>query len=312
MVIRYDGIGDTVNLAPLLAALRDAGHTLGLVVSPPAVGLFRSDVVRSHVVEDLEQPHSVLPDLLAREYDIALIATEKAYGYTLAERAGIRRRIGFWNGFGKPLKSWWVRKICTDVRWRGLSIGGEHEATMLFRLGRQLHPEAQPTRDLERLRHLFFRVAPARQRVLAVQVTQKWLSFGDIDTLARMLRELFQRVPSMRCLGAASEERFLVALEKRCEVAIERHHTAQTWVERLGSAAILLTPDTGAAHVAGMIGTKVIDCFPADTPTRLQNRWRPWASPSILYTMDILHKIGITAAVQSACERLDEPFTLFS
>ena len=305
MLVRYDGVGDTVALAPLIAALHHAGHELGLVASRATVDIFRPDIIRSHMVNDLGDPHSVLPDILARDYDVAFIATEKPYAYTLAKKAGIARRIGFWNGFGKPFKSLWVRSLCSDVRFRSVGDGTVHEVEVLFRLGSGFHKEISPTRDLDRLRELFFRVAPPRPLSFAVQVTQKWLSYGDVDAVARLLLELSAR-RSLHLIGAASEETFLAAIEQGCDLRIERHATAATWIERIASSRMLLTPDTGAAHVAGMVGTKVIDCFPAGTRAGVQQRWRPWATPAVLCTMDAFHRHGTLATIQEACAQLNE------
>lgn len=307
--MRYDGVGDTAALTPLVVALHRAGHELGMVASRAAVDLFRPDVVRSHVVEDVLQPHSVLDDVRARSYEIALIATEKPYAYTLAQSAHIPQRIGFWNGFAKPLKSLWVRGLCTGVRLRGANFGNRHEVEWLFALGRGLHDEKAPTRDLGSLRHVYFRIVPEKQDMFTMQVTPKWLDYGSIEALAAMVRELSERT-WLRLVGATSEEPFLVALEQHIPLTVERHGTAATWVERIAASRVLLTPDTGAAHVAGMIGTKVIDCFPAHTSQAFQQRWRPWASPAALYTMPTLQRRGAISVIAEACAAIDEPLSL--
>ena len=47
----------------------------------------------------------------------------------------------------------------------------------------------------------------------------------------------------------------------------------------IGGARPVVTADTGAAHVAGMLGVPVVDCFPErDAPAQIA-RWRPWAAP---------------------------------
>ena len=43
---------------------------------------------------------------------------------------------------------------------------------------------------------------------------------------------------------------------------------------------MLLTPDTGAAHVAGMIGVPVVDVFARDRFEEHALRWKPWAAPA--------------------------------
>jgi ADP-heptose:LPS heptosyltransferase len=41
-----------------------------------------------------------------------------------------------------------------------------------------------------------------------------------------------------------------------------------------------VTPDTGAAHVAGMLGAGVIDLFDEADFDRLSQQWHPWAGAS--------------------------------
>ena len=298
-------MGDTVVLAPLIAALRFAGHDIGLVASRACGTIFRPDVVRSHIVEDPDQPHSVLADIRARHYEIALIATEKPYGYELAYQAGIAKRIGFWNGFAKPFKSVWVRKLCTEVQYRSVGIGRRHEVEMLFRLGSKLHDESTPTQDLVRLTDLFFRIVPERKDVLAVQITPKWDFYGNPDVVADLLLELAPR-RALRLLASSREEAYVAEIERRTKLGVERHHQAATWIERVASAQMLLTPDTGAAHVAGMVGTKVIDCFPNNTTQAFRDRWRPWASPAIVYTMQTFSDQGAIASINEAWAKLVE------
>ncbi|MDB5028365.1 MAG: hypothetical protein JWO66_2054, partial [Candidatus Eremiobacteraeota bacterium] len=51
------------------------------------------------------------------------------------------------------------------------------------------------------------------------------------------------------------------------------------WVEALGRASVVVSVDTGAAHVAGMLGARVVDVFPDAGFEPQVRRWRPWASP---------------------------------
>ena len=48
------------------------------------------------------------------------------------------------------------------------------------------------------------------------------------------------------------------------------------------ASATVVSTDTGAAHVAGMLGVPVVDVFPDRDFAAQARRWRPWASPSRL------------------------------
>ena len=65
-------------------------------------------------------------------------------------------------------------------------------------------------------------------------------------------------------------------------LTVEAPPGTRDWIAAVDAAAALVSPDTGAAHLAGMIGVPVVDVFPDahfDAQTR---RWRPWASSSIV------------------------------
>lgn len=253
------------------------------------VGIFRPDLIHAHGVADIEEPLSILPEIRARAYDVALIATEKPYGYLLAHEAGIPERIGFWNGLAKPFKGLWTRALCTSLRLRGFSMRPQNEVEMLFALGRGLSGQTAPTRDADRLRELFLREARPRRPVLSVQVSPKWRAYGSFPAFIAFLTQLAEG-GEIRLIGAANEELFLAETEERSGIPIERHHFIASWIESIATSQALLTPDTGAAHVAGMTGTPVIDVFPDGASRRFQRRWRPWAAPGTLLTARMLFR----------------------
>jgi ADP-heptose:LPS heptosyltransferase len=57
------------------------------------------------------------------------------------------------------------------------------------------------------------------------------------------------------------------------------------WKAAIASAAALITPDSGAAHVAGMLGVPCVDCFPPGR-AREMARWSPWAAPFRTIALD--------------------------
>jgi ADP-heptose:LPS heptosyltransferase len=265
----------------LLAALVEVGHEVGIVSRQEHVGIFRPDLIHAHGVADIGDPLSILPEVRARAYDVALIATEKPYGYLLAHEASIPERIGFGNGLIKPFKGAWVRRLCTEIRQRGFSLFPRHEVEILFDLGRGRHCDTAPTFDEDRLRELFFRRRVPRRAVLAVQITEKWRSYGIYPAFLAFLMELAREAP-LRLIGAAREEEFLAETEERSGIRVKRHQGMTSWIRSIASSRALLTPDTGAAHVAGMVGTSVIDVFPNGASRRFKHRWQPWASPIVV------------------------------
>lgn len=305
LLVRLDGIGDALACTPLVAALRDAGHQLGIALTQRNAAIFARDAFAwTHVLERRPWPahgHAVrdftstIEAAAAIGYELALVASEEHDAYTLAERCA-PRRIGFINGWEKPLKSLLVRRRLTHaiVRPAALQRTRAHEVEMLFALGAGLHDEAVPTRDVARLRPLVVdgkRSAAQSLAPIAVQLSVKWSAMGiDRAQLGAWIRALRATAP-VRLIASSTEAGEIGAVREFLGDAAETIDATvfagdegmRAWKRAIADAGALLTPDTGAAHVAGMSGTPCVDLFPDEPLVRIQMlRWAPWASPNAL------------------------------
>jgi ADP-heptose:LPS heptosyltransferase len=288
LLVRLDGIGDAAVCTPLLAALRDAGHEVGVALTTRNAGLFAPGaILLEHVLERIPWPaHGSTPEtteraraeIAAQRYDVALIASEEPEAFALA--APIGERIGFTTGWGRPLKSLWVRARTTRVVGRAQRPGGAeaHEVEVLYRLGLAagLVRDAAPSADPARLRPLLTaRAEASRGEYVVLQAGAKWASSGVPD---EVLAEIVARLDpyGVRVVAAPAE-----ASDVRSRIAVEPETFADLpgWVALLDGARCVVTVDTGAAHVAGMLGTPVVDVFPDAHFAPQVRRWRPWAAP---------------------------------
>ena len=205
--------------------------------------------------------------IAAAGYDIALVASEEPEAYDLAR--AIPRRIGFTTGWAKPLKSVWVRNRLTQRVQRGASVGAEsaHEVEVMFRLGHGsgLQAEPFPTRDLSRLRPLVLGDSAAARKpaaagaTIVVQLGQKWSTIGlDPATAGAIVAALAAR--GARLIASASERRAAAVLSSDAPFVV--CPDVASWKHAIAGARVVVTPDSGAAHLAGMLGIPVIDCFP--------------------------------------------------
>jgi ADP-heptose:LPS heptosyltransferase len=289
LLVRLDGIGDALVCTPLIAALRDAGHELGLVLSDRNAGVFAAGTaVATHVLDRIPWPrHGSTPlsraradaEIALRRYDVALIASEEPEAYDLA--APVPRRIGFTTGWAKPLKSLWIKRRVTTAVRRAATVNGAdgHEAEILLRLAADV-VTTPPERDAARLRSWITGAAPVPRRSgLLVQLGAKWNALGVTDAALQLLMRML-RERGARFIAAPGERDVMLAQFPALAVAAPA--TTRDWIATVDEAAALVSPDTGAAHLAGMIGVPVVDVFPDagfDAQTR---RWRPWASSSIV------------------------------
>jgi ADP-heptose:LPS heptosyltransferase len=292
LLVRLDGIGDAAVCVPLIAALRDAGHEVGVALTTRNAGLFAPGaILAEHVLERIPWPaHGSTPESTARaraaiaaqRYDVALIASEEPEAFALAE--GIRERVGFTTGIARPLKNLWVRANTTRTVTRSQRIGGEdaHEVEVLYRLGAGLVRSEKPPSDCWKLRTLLvegpniltMRGAENGSNVITVQVGPKWLDAGVAPDVLRTAVTRLSRYG--RVVAAPSEAD---AVERLTGIVAQTFDSTRAWVETVAGSMTLVTVDTGAAHVAGMSCGRVIDIFPDANFEAQVRRWRPWASP---------------------------------
>lgn len=322
LVVRLDGIGDALALTPLVAALRERGIRVSAVMQERnAQALSTKAFDRVHVADfhlrDRSAKNRKAVSAFAREqlrperYDYALIATEDFGGYAVAREAGIARRIGFENGWGKPLKSLLVRGLCTRTvrRTAGLDPRAPHECAVLFELGRTiLGTQAKPTRDAAVLRPLVLDREAVPDPRLAVQVTDKWMRLGaGFDDIAALVRAL-HTYGDIRLLASAAESPFADALGSAVGMRVETFTSLPTWKAAIAASRVLVAPDSGAIHVAGMTGTPVVGCFSTKDFALQTARWMPWAAPN--ETVAMSGEWVLSAAKAAARLRLDTTATL--
>lgn len=291
LLVRSDGIGDALVLAPLVAALRDAGHELGAVLSTRNAEAFAPAAFRArHVVERVPWPlHGSTPESYAaalagareRAYEIALIPSEEPESYRFAREAGARVRVGFTNAWEKPLKSLWTRRLLTRALVRPASAGRErrNEVETLFELGAGLHGEARPTRDPARLRPLLLDDPVAAGDRIVVQLSPKYARCGFSAERQGGVFAYLARFGPVSALGDPADPEGARAIAAAAGMRLEPTPSLRDWKAAIAGARALIAPDTGAAHVAGMTGVPAFVLFEADGREASNlRRWRPWCS----------------------------------
>jgi ADP-heptose:LPS heptosyltransferase len=319
VVIRVDAIGDALVTTPLIAALRENGHDVGVVLSDANAGVFDEHAIPwSHVLERIPWPRHgsttqsharTLAEMRDRTYDIALIASEEPEAYAIAREAGIPQRIGFHNGWQKPFKSLWIATQCTRTIYRPAVAerAREHEVETLYKLGAGFVASAAPPRDAAQLARLLLEAVPDRDTSVVVQVTPKWRASGvSDDALVSILRALASR--DLRAVAATSEKDFATAIASRASVALDVFAALGPWKTAVARASTIVTPDTGSAHLAGMLGTPCVDCFPHEDFALREKRWSPWAAPFVALsfspgTSDEAIASGVAAAALEVTRR---------
>ncbi len=278
LIVRLDAIGDALATVPLIAALRGRGMRVGSVLQRRnAAALSSRALDRVHIANGAAD---IAGEIRCERYDYALIASEKPLAYRIAAAAGIPVRIGFQNGWGKPLKAAWVRRMCTQTVFRtaGPDPHAPHECEVLFSLARQLLPDEAPPRELAILRPLIVDDMPAPDERVAIQVTDKWQRLGAaLSEVAELVRRIAMR-RSVRLIGSAHERAYCSSIRSLLPCDVDLFAEIEPWKQSIAAAQALVAPDCGAIHVAGMTGTPTIACFAAEGFRIQSARWAPWAA----------------------------------
>jgi ADP-heptose:LPS heptosyltransferase len=296
LLVRLDGVGDAALCIPALEGLRRAfpGASFGAICSNTNASVFSDSVASIHVYNEDHPVAELRDELIARHYTRALIATEEVAGYTLGRLSGAPRRAGFWHGLQKPFKSLWQRTQLSVPVYRPAAwvASPEHEVTTLYRLAEALGARAPvPTTPQDLRTWLCVErsdAARAADGALAFQITPKLLTGGWAPTsLAQLVSTTAAASGYGRVVLFASVQDEGLACSVReqippsaARIDVLASLSLPRWLGALDCAVAVVTPDTGAAHVAGMLGAGVIDLFDEADFDRLSQQWHPWAGAS--------------------------------
>jgi ADP-heptose:LPS heptosyltransferase len=292
LLIRLDAVGDALAVAPVLAALAARAIPVDIILTQRNLDVFTARAARHRIAAPFALHDESAKNLAAialfgavlakNGYSHALVATEDPSGYRLAQASRAASRIGFENGWGRPLKTLWIRSMLTQTLHRpaGLVAGGSHECAALFQLGAPLLDDGQePTHDLAQLRPLVIDEEPPDDARIALQVTNRWdrlgIAFNDVVGCAQKLAAQH----SLRAIGSSLEAEYVARFALASGIAVERFDALAPWKAALAAARALVAPDSGALHVAGMVGTPTVAIFAPKGFAAQTARWHPWAAP---------------------------------
>ena len=224
-----------------------------------------------------------LGDARRVRYDIALIASEEPAAYRFARRAGIPQRRGFHNGLQKPLKSFWVRRQLTDAIYRPAhQPRPRHEVEVMYDLGRSLVTSARPSKDAPLFRELLLEQPVRVTQMPAVQVTRKWLSPSRDEALVRAWFEELAAAGPWAGFCSTEERPLGERLGERAGLRMLYFESVKEWKTAIAAAPYVITPDTGAAHLAGMLCIECTDIFEAAGFSVHAARWSPWCGKHVV------------------------------
>jgi ADP-heptose:LPS heptosyltransferase len=294
LIVRLDGLGDTVLTTPLIRALHDAWPEVEItcIASPAGAAAVLEHPGIAHV-EVVDMRRTSLLDKLrlaarlrALRCDVAITVTEKAWGYLWTWLSGAPRRIGFWAGATQPFKAllFWPTlgdKISNPNLPSQPST--QHEADRILRLLEPLGivpPAPQAWLSTPPRPPAPSPAAVTPPAALGLHLSAKWIAQGYSEAwLGELLSKLAALAPGGLRISAGPAEQpwadhFLAGLAALPHTRMDTSSFGH-WCDELRSCALLLTPDTGAVHVGAALGVPVVDVFNRSGHEHCVPRWRP-------------------------------------
>ena len=271
-LVRLDALGDTLLTTPAVAMLRQYAPDCELLALTHPAG---TAVLRPLCAVKEVTPRASWRELGAHlrsfQPDAVICCSEKRRAALASWASAAPLRVGFNPGWAQPLKalasSWFFQRMTpANADLHETERYARLVELVLDRSGLEVPPiQLQPLPEHYRAAHCW--AGP-----LGVQLTPKWCRFGyTVQHLRQWLEQLPQ--PWLGLTGPAEEEwarRHFPDTQLYCSGDLFEYAAV------LEGLRVLVTIDTGAAHVAAARGVATVDVFPEQNHQHCVPRWRPW------------------------------------
>lgn len=299
-----------------------------------------SPLVDEVLVHDRKARLVALEQVRASHPDLAISLAPRSRSYRLAWRTGARYRVGYVYA-SRPLanlacQAWLTHRMTVDLE-RDLAAGRRipHEVEQLQALAREMglpgHEERLeltiPPEDLEFGRRL---VEGWGHQKAALHLGGGWVTEGwRIRNLVRLVEGLLWSTngggvlitygPAEETMAARLAEGLATAgllgpgfripgpdsNPTPCEplpIRLAGGLTFKQWAAALGACSCVVSPDTGAVHVAAAMGRPVVAVYQACTRQLCSQQWAPWQVPHRTVTKG--HPVPTMSAILQGVEEL--------
>ena len=272
LVLRTDRVGDLLLSTPFLTGLRLNFPSAKIVAR---VEPYCRDVLSgSGLVDEVITTKAVG----AVQAQLCVCLAPRSSALKLARQSAARWRLGY-SYAGRPLVSVLARWALTHRETVTICAPHNvpHEVEQLDRLARRLGLPSTLGFPLV--------VAPSKAERIPGRVVfhlgDRWLVEGwTIEDLSHLLAKLSGDYEMIVTAGPREEAiiadnaHHFQGLDLRTGLAFKE------WSQVIASAACLVTPDTGAVHLAAAVGTPVVVAYEEKSFAHCSRQWSPWKIPS--------------------------------
>lgn len=307
LIIRLDGLGDSLLTLPLVAALKAAWPNCEItyLASRRGAPVFAADErVDQLWVRELSEMSRADKLALGRQigetgFSVVFCLNEKFWPSVWTRMSGAAVRLGFDPGW-RQLPKTVLRRLTLTHRLPAANDPGLpsiHEVERYAALANLADPalaalgpldlRLPSTATAEALATLTQALSPSEAGLIpvAMHLSAKWTSEGwPPDSCLAVAAAVLEKFPSLFLLVTAgpSEQCFFAGAAQRLpqgRFLLQTDLTFERWAALLANCRALLTMDTGAVHLAAAVGTPVVDVFPQLNFAHASSRWAPWQVP---------------------------------
>lgn len=262
LVIRTDRVGDLILSTPFLQSLREQFPKADITawVAPYCESILGQTGLVDRIATSLPSGH----------FDLAISLAPRSESLKNALASAAALRVGYIYT-DRPLVRLLARRCLTHCELIKVSVPDhlEHEVEHLDRLARTmgLPPAAN--------RPLTLGMKFQTKDWLVLHLGDRWFTNGwTVDDIVRLCYglEAYGRL----VVTAGPREAELVAAGGFEEFDLRTGLRFQEWCQLIGESRLLVSPDTGAVHVAAALQTPVVVAYEESTFDHCSVQWRPW------------------------------------
>ena len=265
LVVRNDKIGDLVLALPAIAALKQAGHHVGVWASLYAAPLLEHD----------DRVDEILIDGPGKDYDAALLLWGNWKNAWAIRRAGIKQRMG---ASGRPF-SLLLNELLPIRRSEGLKSEADYNLDFVRALGIQAElspPRLQLAESDVTVARRWLESTGLKKPVMLHPGSRGSAQNWPAERYAEFGRELRSRFGAelfVSCGPGEAEMAERVAKELGCPWLTARLPLA-AFAALTGEASLFVSASTGPMHLAAAMSTPTLSFFPP-IQAMSPRRWGP-------------------------------------
>lgn len=262
LVVRTDRVGDLILSTPFLAELR---QTFPKAQITAWVADYCEQVLANSDLVD-----RVVTSLPSGFFELAIGLAPRSECLKQVLASGAPTRVGYVY-HGRPLVRLLAHRCLTDLEVIRVKPPHQvdHEVEHLDRLARKLG--MAPITD----HRLQLGLSGPTHDWLVLHLGDRWFANGwTKDDLVRLCYSLesFGRL----VVTAGPREAELVQGGEFETFDLRTGLPFHKWCELIGGARVLVSPDTGAVHVAAALDTPVVVAYEEETYAHCSVQWKPW------------------------------------